>query len=341
MDVLIIGAGAVGLGLGASLHHSGHAVRYWLRDAHCPGDASAKEPGEGAAAAPHPIETSGITRSGLFGDVHVPAEAIEVWRTRADWHRARLDFVLVCTKTTSNASVAKMLGQYWHELEAEPRVVLCQNGWGSAERFAAHLPRERIDSARIITGFRRLGPNHVDITVHADAIHLGHLFGPPSRELEVLAEAITQGGLPCATVPDIERDLWAKLIYNCLLNPLGALTRVRYGALAESAETRSIMQAVAVEIFEVLEATQRRTHWSSAAEYLETFYAELLPATAQHESSMLQDLEAQRPTEIDALCGAVARLGGQVGVETPVNAALATLVAAAEQRARGEVASGP
>ena len=58
------------------------------------------------------------------------------------------------------------------------------------------------------------------------------------------------------------------------------------------------------------------------------FYDELLPPTASHESSMLQDLRAKRPTEIDALCGAVARLGAEAGVPTPVNTALRDLVRA-------------
>jgi 2-dehydropantoate 2-reductase len=319
MNVLIIGAGAVGLALGASLQHAGQSVRYWL--------------GEGAghaSTAAHLIETGGVTRSGLFGEVHIHAADVEIWRNTEDWRGARLDFILVCTKTTANPDVARLLGRCWYELEVEPRVVVCQNGWGGAERFAARLPREQIDNARIITGFKRTSACHVEVTVHADDIHLGHLFGPNSHALQDLANAITEGGLPCKAVAEIERDLWAKMLYNCLLNPLGALTRVPYGELARSEETRSLMESVAEEIFAVLDATQRRTHWSSASEYLDTFYGRLLPATADHESSMLQDLEAKRPTEIDALCGAITRLGGLAGVATPVNSALATLVHAAE-----------
>jgi 2-dehydropantoate 2-reductase len=321
MNVLIIGAGAVGLALGASLYDAGASVRFWPRSSSGP-----------EAPAAHPIEHEGIARSGLFGEVRVPPGAAAVWRTPEDWRGARLDYVLVCTKTTANVEVADLLASRWHDLAGEPRVVLCQNGWGSAERFAARLPREQIDNARIITGFRRTAPCRVSATVHADAIHLGNLFGAPTTPLAPLAEAIDRGGIPCRVSPDIERDLWAKLLYNCLLNPLGALTGVPYGALGERAETRAVMEAVAREVFEVLAASGRSTHWQSADAYLETFYADLLPPTAEHESSMLQDLEAGRPTEIDALCGAVARLGGPLGVETPTNTALTLLVHAAEAR---------
>jgi 2-dehydropantoate 2-reductase len=81
----------------------------------------------------------------------------------------------------------------------------------------------------------------------------------------------------------------------------------------------------------MLSLSEHATHWSTAAEYLEVFYRDLLPPTADHESSMLQDLRAGRPTEVDALCGAVAKLGAELGVETPVNRALTQLVHAAER----------
>ena len=72
------------------------------------------------------------------------------------------------------------------------------------------------------------------------------------------------------------------------------------------------------------------THWPDADAYLEVFFDALLPPTAEHESSMLQDLRAGRPTEIEAISGAVCALAAAYGVATPCNAALATLVRAAE-----------
>ena len=92
------------------------------------------------------------------------------------------------------------------------------------------------------------------------------------------------------------------------------------------------MEATAREIFEVLTATGIATHWPNAESYLASFYRDLLPPTAEHESSMLQDLEAGRRTEIDALCGAVVKLGRPLGVATPVNIALRDLIRAAERR---------
>jgi 2-dehydropantoate 2-reductase len=316
-SVLIVGGGAVGLALGSCLHVAGWRLKYVVRD-----ETSA-----------HALQVHGIRRKGLFGRADVPADALEVSTSFDALRNEDLHYVLVCTKTTSSADVAAGLGAVWHSLAREPRVVLCQNGWGNAERFAASLPRDRIFNARIITGFRRTASNAVDVTVHADAIHLGSLFAENAEALKPLCEAIATGGIPCELSNDIQADLWAKVLYNCLLNPLGALVGVPYGDLGERKETRNMMQAVAREIFRVLDRTGHHTHWCDADAYLESFYRDLLPATAQHESSMLQDLRAGRPTEIDALCGAVTRLGIACEVDTPVSDALTHLVHLAEKRA--------
>ncbi len=314
MRTVIIGAGAVGLGLGSCLNGPGRSLHFLVRD----------------STRPHPLQTHGIRRTGLFGEMHVPAHALEVSRSAAVLREHEVDFVLVCTKSTDSQQVADALAAVWPDLVRAPRVVLCQNGWGNAEIFAERIPRQYVYNARVITGFRRSQGYRVDVTVHADAVRIGSLFGADSAPLAELCRVVTRGGIPCELSVDIEKDLWAKVLYNCLLNPLGALVGVPYGVLGERPQTRAIMQALAREIFAVLERSGYRTHWVSADAYLETFYRDLLPPTALHESSMLQDLRSGRQTEIDALCGAVARLGAKHGLATPINDAMARLVRAAE-----------
>jgi 2-dehydropantoate 2-reductase len=214
----------------------------------------------------------------------------------------------------------------WKRLPGPPRLVLCLNGWGHAELFAETIPREHVFSATVTTGFRRDDANRVEITVHGDDLHVGSLFGTPGIGIDALCEAISRGGIPCSPSHDMERDLWAKLLYNCALNPLAALLGVPYGVLGETPTTRAIIEAVVREIFGVLDASGRKTRWTTADEYLAFFFAELLPPTRKHESSMLQDLRAGRETEIEALCGAVAELAAQSGVTAPANDALAILV---------------
>ena len=176
----------------------------------------------------------------------------------------------------------------------------------------------------------RSRPNAVEITAHAEPVRIGSLYGADLGPVDALCEAITRGGVPCEASGEIAAELWSKMLYNCSLNPLGALIGVPYGALGEREETRSILEATVREIFAVLEALGTRTRWRDADAYLETFWRELLPPTAAHESSMLQDLRAGRRTEVDSLNGAVVALAREHGVDVPVNRALLELIRARE-----------
>jgi 2-dehydropantoate 2-reductase len=318
MRVVVIGAGAVGLGLGSFLLAAGSELAFVARGA----------PTRAA------LRSEGLLRGGLFGDVsHLPGD-FDVLDSAFELRGREVDCVLVCTKSTASLEVARALAAVWPELPSPPAVVLCQNGWGNAETFAELLPRHCLWNARVITGFRRPTPARVEVTVHAEPVRVGSLFeanaAADDPRISALCAAIARGGLPCELSPDISKDLLAKLLYNCALNPLGAILGVPYGALGDRAPTRALIEAVVREIFEVIEGSGLSTHWSDADAYLEDFYAKLLPPTKSDESSRLQDLRAGRPTEIDAISGAVVGLASTIGVEAPVNHALRDIVHAIE-----------
>ena len=172
------------------------------------------------------------------------------------------------------------------------------------------------------------------MTAHAEPVAVGSLFGSSAERAEPLCAALRAGGLPAETTPRLAELLWAKLLYNGCLNALGALCGVPYGALAESPDTRALMGQVAEEIFRVMEAAGYRTRYPDAGAFLDALYAELLPPTAQHESSTLQDLRAGRRTEIEALNGAVVRLAEAHGIDVPVNRSLVTMIRGLEERPR-------
>ena len=178
----------------------------------------------------------------------------------------------------------------------------------------------------MITGFRRFKANGVEITVHADAIHVGSLFGCGEECVAELCEAISEGGIPCEVTGEIGKDLWAKMLYNCALNPLGAILGVPYGVLAESEYTRFIMNGITEEVFGVMEGAGYETHWADAEGFLSAFYERLVPTTAGHMSSTLQDIQAGKKTEIDALNGAVIRLAEEQGREAPYNRAVYNII---------------
>jgi 2-dehydropantoate 2-reductase len=245
------------------------------------------------------------------------------------------DFVLVATKSFDSEAAARDLAAHGALLGARARIVVCQNGWGSAELFARALGAERIYGARVITGFVRPAPERVEITAHAEPVAVGSLFGAPPEACEPLCAALRRGGLPAEIAPNLAELLWAKLLYNGCLNALGALCGVPYGALGASPDARAVMRDVAEEIFRVMAADGHRTRWPGPDAFLKSLYEELLPPTAEHESSTLQDLRAGRRTEIDSLNGAVVRIAEAHGLDVPVNRTLCAMIRFLESRARG------
>jgi 2-dehydropantoate 2-reductase len=316
MVVLVYGAGAVGLGMASFLAQAGVQVHLLARAS--------------TAAA---IRERGLVRAGIFGEHRVPPAGLVVHTSLATVPEPGPDFVLVATKSFDTEDAGRLLSAH-PSARGQTRYVLFQNGWGNVEAFSAFLPPARVFAARVITGFTRPEPNAVRVTVHAEDIHLGSFHAGREAELDSLAAAIARGGMPCSTTPAIVRDLWAKMLYNCALNPLGAVFEATYGELGAREESRQIMDAVIAEIFTVMRAGGYETHWSAPEQYHSLFYGTLVPRTAAHESSMLQDIRAGKRTEIEALSGAVVRLAERGGAASPVNRLLLEMVRFKEQRNR-------
>ena len=316
MQFAIWGAGSVGLGLASTLARPGERLRIIGRD---PITCQA-------------LRKQGLLRTGLFGEHHVPPDQLSIETDPVCLTTDPPDWLLVCTKAFSTESIARTLEPLSAQIVDKTCLLLCQNGWGNEAPFLDFWPESRLFHARVITGFHRRGPREVEVTAHASPIALGSISGASIEPLEAVAQRISEGGLPAECSHDMRAVLWAKMLYNYALNPLGALVRKRYGALTANPATRAIVEEVVHEIFRVLDVIGIDVAWPNAAAYLETFHAELIPPTAEHESSMLQDLRAGRTTEIEALCGAVERLAESAGIETPVVSALAMLVRAAQDR---------
>jgi 2-dehydropantoate 2-reductase len=309
MNVLIYGGGAVGIGIASCLIRPGNRVDILAR----PETVTA-------------LRSSGLLRTGIFGRVQAKPQMFDCVTSLKEATGGPYDLVLVCTKSFDSAAAARDLAEQQDRIGPDARLVLLQNGWGNAEVFAVHFDTGRIYNARVITGFRRPRPNEVEITVHADAIHIGSLFAADLFPIEPLCEAIRVGGIPCTSTESIEKDLWAKMLYNCALNPLGAILGVPYGALAESNTTRTLMNWIVEEVFAVMTAAGYHTHWREPKQFLNAFYSRLVPDTARHKSSMLQDIAAGKRTEIDALNGAVIQLAQARGLAVPYNLTVYNLI---------------
>lgn len=309
MKLLLFGAGAVGLGLASCLIKAGESIDLVGR-------------GDTVAA----LQQNGLQRTGLFGGFTAAPKSFKAYVSLNELPVTDYDFILVCTKSFDTRQAAEQIASIPFLKNTSTPIVLCQNGWGNAEVFTETFPAKRIKNGRVITGFRRPQKHQVDITVHADAIHLGSLFVDDVADLAPLSAAIDAGGIPCETTATIGKDLWAKMLYNCMLNGLSTIHGVPYGALGESPHTRELMESIAHEVYAVMTSAGYATHWSSAEDYIDTFYKHQLPPTYNHEPSMLQDIRASKRTEIDSLNGAVVALGQQHNVPTPTNKTITRMI---------------
>jgi 2-dehydropantoate 2-reductase len=126
---------------------------------------------------------------------------------------------------------------------------------------------------------------------------------------------------------DIDGLVWGKIIVNAAINPLTAILRVPNGALVESEDLIGLMKAAALEAAAIAKAVGITLPFSDPVERVKQVAA----MTATNHSSMLQDVLGQRPTEIDAINGKIVEQGQALGIPTPVNAMLTSLMRAIEK----------
>jgi len=126
--------------------------------------------------------------------------------------------------------------------------------------------------------------------------------------VQPLAAAIDGGDIPCRTTDTIEKDLWAKMLFNCTLNPLGAILDVPYGTLAEHESTRDLIGPDRGGDLRGIAGHGIPDPLDPAYRFPQGLLCPTRPDTALHRSSTLQDIRLGKRTEIEALNGAVIRL---------------------------------
>ncbi|MET0013025.1 MAG: ketopantoate reductase family protein [Sedimenticola sp.] len=292
MKLLILGAGAVGLSLAARLspYCEVHAV---CRKRHA-----------------DKIAADGFSMRGIWGEGSFDFSASP--EVPAGQH---YDYCLI----TSKSLQTRELCEQYRELLNGTECISLQNGIGNEEIIAEYT--DRVIGGTIITGFEWRDDARVEVTVEAGPIRFGRFPRGMDSGVERLITLFEQAGLNVEGSDSIRSNLWAKTLYNCALNPLGAIMDVPYGKLADEHSWKIIEELIA-EAFRICSAEGVELPWHSADAYLEYLKDVQLPATAGHHSSMLQDIRAGRETEIDFINGAVVRLGVMHGIPTPVNRTL-------------------
>ncbi len=237
------------------------------------------------------------------------------------------DIIIISVKSYDTEKALKQIKNLVGE---NTYIMIAQNGYGNYEKAVELFGEGKVILSRIIFGSKVLDKGRIKITVSADDVVIGDPCGKIDENfLKDLAEFFTEVGIPTRYEREVYKYLWDKIIYNSALNPLGALFEVNYGKLAENPYTKEIMDRIIDEIFEVLKVGDIETFWESSEEYKKVFYEKLIPPTAEHYPSMLEDIKRGK-TEIDSLNGAIVKLGKKLGISTPINEFITKLIKAKE-----------
>lgn len=297
MKLGIVGAGAIGLSFAAVLVGV-HDVVVLVR----------------RASVAEAIARDGIA---VVGDEE---EFVPVAATADPRRLADRDAVIVAVKAFATAeALAPLRGV----LPPHALVVSVQNGVGNVEAARSVLPESRVAGGSTMYGAIKLGDGRVRPVVTGETVFERDDAAWPTSD--AVAEAFAAAGLAARVVDDIGPVLWRKLVVNAAINPLGALARRPNGAIATdrdliplaqglTREAASVAAALGIEVGDPWAIVEAAAH-----------------ATAANRNSMLQDLDAGRPTEIDAISGAVARAAADRGIPVPLTETVLRLVRARER----------
>jgi 2-dehydropantoate 2-reductase len=256
------------------------------------------------------IESGGLTVTGqasFTAPVHARTSA-------ADLPRCHLGIVATKSLHTLQAVAAA------REALADAAVVSVQNGVGNEELIAEILPR--VMRGTIVTAGAVTVPGTVRYDAPGDS-WLGPFEPKPAAagEIELLAGLLNEGGLKTHAVADARGPQWTKVVFNAATSPLAALTGLTVGQVCTDPALRSQVQVLIDEALAVCSAAGivlTRDPAETVEEAIREAYG--------HKPSMLQDVLARRPTEVDVLNGGIADEGRRVGVATPAHDAMVALV---------------
>lgn len=297
--VAIAGAGAVGGYFGGMLARAGAPVMMIGRAAF----------------------VEAVKKNGLFLDTVQFKESVRV-EASADLKDIRgAEIVLFCVKTTDNSATARELAPL---LAPGAMVVSMQNGVDNVEQIRAASGIEALPAV-VYVAASVPKPGTVKHAGRGDLV-----IGPRSAQTERVAATFDRAGVGCRISENIEGELWTKLTWNCALNAISALGRAQYGQISASGEARKLVETAVFEILAVARAAGVHPPGFEDPQVALAGAFKIATQLAEAYSSTAQDLMRGKRTEIDSLNGYISRRGAELGVATPVNQALYTLVKLAE-----------
>jgi 2-dehydropantoate 2-reductase len=294
--IAVVGAGAVGCFFGGMLARAGVPVTLIGRAEHM----------------------EAIARDGLrlqhlrFEERVTPAATTEIGAVGS----AKL--VLFCVKTLHTETAAAAIQPH---LSADSTVISLQNGVDNVARIHSATGLQAIPAV-VYVAASMAAPGHVKHSGRGDLILGNPWRGKANAELEDIAEMFRRAEVPCRVSPAIQADLWTKMVMNCAFNALSALGKARYGRLVRTEPVRDLMRQIIAEAVAIARADG--VDLPEAKLVQDAF--ELGEAMSGATSSTAQDIARAKATEIDSLNGYLVRRGAKLGIPTPVNQTLHTLV---------------
>jgi 2-dehydropantoate 2-reductase len=305
MRFAIVGAGAIGAFVGAMLARAGEDVTLVARGAHL-----------------RAMQEHGVRVRGEVGDFQVDARATDDPQTVGE-----VDVIILTLKTHS---VPPMVASLRPMLGPNTSVLTAQNGFPwwyfyrqGSEREGTHL--ESVDPGGVIS--RHIDPARVigcvvypsteivepGVVWHIEGTRfaIGEADGSKSERCRRLADSFINAGLRCPIRANIRHDIWVKLMGNVAYNPISALTRATLIEIVQCPETRALAAAIMTEV----DSLARKLGIDIGVSIEQRL--EGAEKVGQHKTSMLQDIEAGKPTELEAIVGAIIELGDKLGVELP------------------------
>jgi 2-dehydropantoate 2-reductase len=229
----------------------------------------------------------------------------------------RCDFGIVATKSIHTRAA---IAQAARAFDASSAVCSVQNGLGNEEIIAEYVPL--VIRGTTFPAGHLVEPGHVCYDIQGKTwIGPFEPTGTPFETVERLGALLNRAGLETVVLRDARGAQWTKLVFNASTNPVGALTGLHHGAATFFPATGELFNALIYECEAVAKALGIALD-HDPREMVR--YAANAPG--KHKASMLQDVEARRPTEVDFMNGAIVREGERLGIPTPLNRAVWALV---------------
>ena len=305
MRILIAGAGAIGGYIGAMLARAGQDVVLFARGAHL---KAMQERGLHVLSAEGNFEV----RPEVTGDLQSAGKP---------------DLIILGVKAHGLTQLAPQLKPL---IGPETIIVSTQNGipWWYFRIGAgdfSHMNIERVDpggvihdaipASQVLGSLVYLGTDIVEPGVirhtEGNRISLGEPDGSRSERVKLVADAFIKGGLRTPVTARLRHEIWVKLLGNIAFNPMSALTRATLAGMARDTDVRAIVS----EIMREVEAVAAKLGLELPISIEQRIAG--AEKVGEHKTSMLQDLEACRPMELEAVVGAAVELGERLGVPMP------------------------